>query len=227
MVCRYVLYSYIQFSYWFIKFEVWWFLTERCKDTIQIIVMEQEASTVSTGIDVSVETKLCAICIEEIEITDACNASNASNDSNAFNVVTSEHMSNVCTLKCGHEFHLSCITPVIVNSFLARKDVICPMCRNVECSTSNLTYQSAYNSLIDLVRSEGRDELLSDVRIDIEQLENLSSARNIPSRQRSMAFTEYTSLMRDGLKYVWCGNITFLVLGLIIIIVVFVRKSAP
>jgi hypothetical protein len=177
--------------------------------------MEQEASTVSMDSNVTVETKVCAICIEEIEITDADDASNG------------EHVSNVCTLKCGHEFHLPCITPVIVNSFLARKDVICPMCRNVECCTSTLTYQSAYNSLIDLVRSEGRDELLSDVRIDIQQLENLSPARNIPSRQRSTVASDYWFPVRHCMTFIWCGNITVLTIGLIIMIIVFMKNSAP
>lgn len=158
------------------------------------------------------ETKVCAICIEEIDTTNTVN-------------------DDVRQLTCGHEFHLQCITPVVVNSFLARKDVICPMCRNVECCTTSMTYQSAYNSLIDLVRSEGHNELLGDVRIDIESLERLQSlesleglshARHIPSR-RQVVVTEYWCTLGQCMTFLWCGNLIVLSIGFVIMIIVFMN----
>lgn len=158
------------------------------------------------------ETKVCAICIEEIDTQE--------ND-------------DTRKLTCGHEFHLHCITPVVVNSFLARKDVICPLCRNVECHTTSMTYQSAYNSLIDLVRSEGHDDLFGDVRIDIESLERLervdnsehsTHAHNIPSRQQA-AEPNYWFSVKNCMTLLWCGNVIVLSIGFIIMIIVFMRMN--
>lgn len=162
------------------------------------------------------ETKVCAICIEEVD---------AENE-------------DVRKLTCGHEFHLHCITPVVVNSFLARKDVICPMCRNVECRTTSMTYQSAYNSLIDLVRSEGRDDVtFGDVRVNIESLQSLQSLQNlqrldslegltpahdIPSRRHSDT-TEYWCSVRQCMTFLWCGNLIVLSIGFVIMIIVFMN----
>lgn len=176
----------------------------------------------TTCIDVAddIERKVCAICIEDmlhVEGGDDAEADVENTDN------------NVCTLKCGHQFHLACITPVVVNSFLGRRDLLCPLCRNVECCTSTLTYQAAYNSLVDMVRQEGREELLVDVRIDIQQLESLSPARNLPptTPQHVVVATDYRYAFRYCMASFWLGNIAFLAIGLIIMAIYVVKSNMP
>lgn len=101
---------------------------------------------------------VCCICLEEMVAI----------DKEDIETGPTVKVKSLCKLKCGHEYHFHCITPVVVNSFLERKDVICPFCRNVECSRTTSLYRQSYRSLIDLVRQEGRHDILQVVRMDVE-----------------------------------------------------------
>lgn len=116
----------------------------------------------------------CAICLEEMVALDTEDIETGSKGKDK----------SLCKLKCGHEYHFHCITPVVVNSFLERKDIICPMCRNVECSTTTPLYRASYQSLIELVRQERRQNILQIVRMDGDSDANTtpSSNNNIPIR---------------------------------------------
>lgn len=149
----------------------------------------------------------CAICLEEM-VEDDVEAQNAV---------------EICTLKCNHKFHLSCITPVVVNSFMVRKSVQCPLCRSIECCTSTSLYQGAYNSLIDLMREEGRDETIINVNVNVTIDSNTDA-------YTETQYSEYSDGTRIGCNhckvFVWFGITIFMIIG-VIVGTLYVIASAP
>jgi len=151
--------------------------------------------------DTTINAHTCAICLEEMVEREG--------DAD----VEAQNTIELCTLKCSHKFHLPCITPVIVNSFMERKSVQCPLCRNVECCTSTSLYQGAYNSLIDLMREEGRDETIINVNVNV----TIDSNTDADTETQYSSFSDGTQFScKHCLVFVWFGVAMFLMIGLIV-----------